>query len=209
MATIILVRHGENDYVKKGKLAGRKPGVHLNKKGQEQAEAAAQALCQMLREASPKAVFSSPLERTIETAAPIAEAFGLEVIPRPGLIETDYGDWTDKSVKQLSRLKLWRVVQHSPSVFRFPGGETFAEAQSRICQELQELAGSYEQKDVLICISHADPIKLAVAYYMGLPIDLFQRVNVFPTSITVLGISDTGSHLVTLNCIPGFSLPKA
>jgi broad specificity phosphatase PhoE len=125
MALIILVRHGENDFVKKGRLAGRLPEVHLNKKGLAQAQAAAEALSRMLEKAPVKAIYSSPLERTMETAEPIAKAFGLPIVPRPGLIETDCGEWQGKSVKQLSRLKIWKVVQSSPSTFQFPGGETF------------------------------------------------------------------------------------
>jgi probable phosphomutase (TIGR03848 family) len=208
MSLLLLVRHGENDYVKKGKLAGRLPGVHLNEKGRTQAQAVAQALCQMLPNSPVKALYSSPLERTMETAEPIAQAFGLEIIPRLGLIETDFGEWQDKSVKQLSRLKQWKVVQNSPSVFRFPGGESFAETQHRISQELQTLTRMHDPKDVILCVSHSDPIKLAVAYYIGLPLDLFQRLHVAPTSITALNISETGSHLLTLNYNAAFSFPK-
>jgi probable phosphomutase (TIGR03848 family) len=208
MALLLLLRHGENDYVKKGKLAGRLAGVHLNEKGRSQAQAAAQALCSMLPEGQAVTVYSSPLERTMETAEPVAKAFGVDVIPRPGLLETDYGEWQDKSVKQLSRQKLWRVIQTSPSVFRFPGGESFTESQHRIVQEVQTLVGMHDPKDVLICVSHADPIKLAVAYFLGLPLDLFQRLNVSPASISALSVSATGSHLLTLNYTPSISFPK-
>jgi probable phosphomutase (TIGR03848 family) len=209
MALIILVRHGENDFVKKGRLAGRLPEVHLNKKGLAQAQAAAEALSRMLEKAPVKAIYSSPLERTMETAEPIAKAFGLPIVPRPGLIETDCGEWQGKSVKQLSRLKIWRVVQSSPSTFQFPGGETFAETQYRISQELNQLAALHDPKDVIICVSHSDPIKLAVAYFLGLPLDLFQRIAVSPTSITALHVSDTGSHLLTLNYNTSFTFPQS
>jgi probable phosphomutase (TIGR03848 family) len=208
MTLILLVRHGENDYVKKGKLAGRLAGVHLNDKGRSQAQATAQALCQMAPNGLVKALYSSPLERTMETALPISQAFGLEIIPRQGLLETDYGEWQDKSVKQLSRLKLWKVIQNSPSVFRFPGGESFAESQHRISQELQTLAMMHEAKDLIICVTHADPIKLAVAYFLGLPLDLFQRLNVAPASITALNVTETGSHLLTLNHNVSISFAK-
>jgi probable phosphomutase (TIGR03848 family) len=208
MALIILIRHGENDYVKKGLLAGRLPNVHLNEKGRSQAKEAAEVLCRMFEKAPVKAIYSSPLERTIETAEPVAEAFNLPVIPREGLIETDCGEWQGKSVKQLSRLKIWKTVQYSPSVFRFPGGETFAETQHRISQELNQLAGDHEPKDAIICVSHSDPIKLAVAYFLGLPLDLFQRIAISPTSITALHVGDSGSHLLTLNYIPSFTFPR-
>jgi probable phosphomutase (TIGR03848 family) len=208
MTLIILVRHGENDYVKKGRLAGRLPQVHLNEKGRAQAKETAEALCRMFEKAPLKAIYSSPLERTMETAEPISQAFNLPIIPREGLIETDCGEWQGKSVKQLSRLKIWKTVQSSPSLFRFPGGETFAETQHRISQELRELSVLHEAKDAIVCVSHSDPIKLAVAYFLGLPLDLFQRIAISPTSITALQVSESGSHLLTLNYNTSFIIPQ-
>lgn len=208
MPTILLIRHGENDYVKTGRLAGRLPGVHLNDKGRQQAEAVAEALCRMLPPERVKAIFSSPLERTMETAGPIAKAFNLEIVPREGLIETQYGEWQDKKVKGLSRLKIWKRVQSAPSLFTFPGGESFAETQVRICSELYGLIREYEQKDILLCVSHADPIKLAVAYFLGLPLDLFQRLHVAPASVSALYIDQGVSQLLTLNYDLSFSLGK-
>jgi probable phosphomutase (TIGR03848 family) len=209
MTQVLLIRHGENDYVKKGRLAGRLPGVHLNEKGRAQAQAVADALCQMMVKNPLKAVYSSPLERTMETATPIAQAFGLEVQIRDGLIETDFGEWQDKSVKQLSRTKMWKVVQNNPSMFRFPGGESFSESQHRICQEIQTLAKLHEPKEVIACVSHSDPIKLAVAYFLGLPLDMFQRMMISPTSITAINVGETGSFLLTLNYGVSFSLPNS
>jgi probable phosphomutase (TIGR03848 family) len=205
MPMILLVRHGENDYVKTGRLAGRLPGVHLNEKGREQA----QAVADKLTGAAIKAVYSSPMERAMETAEPIARALGLEVVVRQGLIEVDVGDWQDKKLKGLKRLKIWRKVQIMPSVMRFPGGETFAQAQHRITQELQTLADQHEPKDIIVCVSHSDPIKLAVSYFIGQPLDLFQRLSVMPASITALYFGEEGSFLVTLNYDLSFTLPKS
>jgi len=205
MPMILLVRHGENDYVKKGRLAGRLPGVHLNEKGREQA----QAVAEKLTGAAIKAIYSSPMERAMETAEPIAKALGLEVVVRKGLIEVDVGDWQDKKLKGLKRLKIWRKVQHMPSVMRFPGGETFAQAQHRITQELQTLVDQHEPKDIIVCVSHSDPIKLAVSYFIGQPLDLFQRLSIMPASITALYFGEEGSFLVTLNYDLSFTLPKS
>lgn len=202
MPVIILVRHGENEFVKKGKLAGRLPGVHLNNHGQEQAQAAAQMLAELLKDSPPKAIYSSPLERAVETAEPIARTFNLEVQIREGLLETNCGEWAGQSVKALSRLKVWKTVQQRPSMFTFPGGETFMGSQHRIVTELQELAGRYEEKDILICVSHADPIKLAISYFLGQPIDLFQRLMVSPASISTIAIGPGGAALINLNCTP-------
>lgn len=203
MPVVLLIRHGENEYVKKGRLAGRKPGVHLNEKGRAQA----QALAEVLKDYPIKAVYSSPLDRTMETAEPIAEIKKLKVIPREGLLEVDYGTWQDKTLKQLSRRKLWRTVQSAPALATFPDGESFAEAQLRIATELTELARMHKRKDMFVCVGHSDMIKLAAAYYLGLPLDLFQRLIVQPASITTLHLApDQGARLVNLNTIP-YRLP--
>jgi probable phosphomutase (TIGR03848 family) len=204
MPAILLIRHGENDYVKKGRLAGRLPGVHLNQKGREQA----QALADKLHGAPIKALYSSPLERTLETAEPIARALDLEVIPCQDLLEVDFGEWQGKSLKSLRRLKLWKTVQHSPATTRFPGGESFAEAQFRASRAIERIAGQYEEKDIIACVTHSDLIKLSVAYYLGLPLDLFQRLFVAPGSFTVLSIGPAGSFLVTLNYDLSFTFSK-
>jgi len=204
MTILLLIRHAENDYVKTGRLAGRLAGIHLNETGRQQARAVADKLTG----APVKAVYSSPLERAIETATPIAEALNLEVTLRPNLVEMDFGEWQNKKLKGLSRLKAWKVVQGAPARMRFPQGESFAEAQHRICQELDLLARQHDPKDMIICVSHSDPIKLAVAYYLGLPLDLFQRLTVSPASITALAIGEMGSQLLALNYDLFFTLSK-
>ena len=205
MPVILLIRHGENDYVKKNRLAGRLPGVHLNKNGQKQA----QALAENLAGAPIKAVYSSPLERSLETAAPIAQALSLEVQSRQGLIEVDFGEWQDQRVRALSRTKLWKRVQGAPSRMRFPGGETFFDAQHRITQDLDAIASLHEPKDMLVCVSHSDPIKLAVAYFLGMPIDAFQRLSISPASITALYLGESGCQLLRLNCEISITFPKS
>lgn len=204
MPIILLIRHGETDYVKKGKLAGRLPGVHLNETGRKQA----QQLAEKLSQAPVKALYASPLERTMETAEPIAKALNLEIIPRPGLIETNVGDWQDQTIKSLRRLKLWKLVQSSPSLVTFPAGESFADSQQRISTEIIGIVAGLEPKEMVICVSHADPIRLAVAYFIGLPLDLFQRLNVSPGSLTALAIGENGSRLLTLNVDLSFNFPK-
>jgi len=205
MPTILLIRHGENDYIKKGILPGRMTGVHLNERGRAQA----QALAEKLAQAPIKAVYSSPLERAVETAEPIAGTLGLEAIIRPGLIETNCGEWQGKSHKSLRRLKVWRMVQSTPSLFRFPGGESFAESQGRIVGEIESLRLQHEEKDLFVCVSHGDPIRLAVAYYLGLPLDNFQRLFAAPASITALYVGEAGSRLLTLNFDLFFNLSKS
>lgn len=204
MPVILLIRHGENEYVKTGRLAGRKNGVHLNETGRAQAQALAETLAHL----PIKAVYTSPLDRTVETATPLAAALKLEVVPRQGLLEVDFGEWQDKTLKELYRRKLWKTVQEAPSQMRFPEGESFAEAQMRIANELIELAGMHKDKEMFACFGHSDMIKLAAAYFTGMPLDLFQRLMVSPGSVTTLALApNQGAHLINLNHIP-YTLPK-
>lgn len=196
MTTILLIRHGENTFVGKGKLAGWLPGVHLNKRGKSQAE----ALAQILEPIRLRAVYASPLERAVETAAPLAAAKGLEVIIREGLGEVRYGRWQGRSLKALRKRKLWPVVQVTPSLARFPDGESFTETQARIVAELEVLRATHNSpKSIIACVFHSDPIKLAVAHYIGLPLDLFQRLTVEPASISVLNVDERYTRLISLN----------
>jgi probable phosphomutase (TIGR03848 family) len=194
MPIILLIRHGENNYVGK-RLAGRLPGVHLNDNGIKQAEQVASAL----REAPITAVYTSPLERAVQTAEPLAAQLNMQVQIHPGLIEIDFGDWQGKTLKQLSRTKLWKTVQHKPSEFCFPGGETFAAAQERVVAALEEIKASSAEKDMVACFSHSDTIKLAVSHYLGMPLDAFQRVNIDTASITALMLGDGSPFLLNVN----------
>lgn len=195
MPTILLIRHGENEYVKKGRLAGRLPDVHLNEKGRQQSR----LLAETLKDAPIKAVYASPLERTLETAAPIAAALNLPVIPNPGLLEIDFGEWQNKTLKELRRRKLWRIVQQTPSGVCFPGGESFSAAQARIIDALEALCQKHSPKELIVCVSHSDSIKLAVAYYLGMHIDHFQRLTVVPASMTTLYISANQTRVIHVN----------
>ena len=203
MPTLFLIRHGENDYLKKNILPGRIPGVHLNDEGRQQAEALAAAL-----KALPiAAIYSSPLERAVETASPLAHAKGLEIQVEPGLSDTDVGVWAGRSWKALGRTKQWKVIQQTPSQFRFPGGESFAENQERAVATLERIAASHRKDKMVAVIFHADPIKLAVAHYIGLPLDNFQRLTARTASVTILKIDGANAKLLGLNLIPPFCFP--
>jgi len=201
----MLIRHGENDYTKTHKLAGRLPKVHLNEHGQKQAQALADALAHV----PIKAIYSSPLERAMETAKPIAKSIGLKINKEKGLLETNVGDWQGKSLKRLYLLKHWKVVQRAPSRAQFPNGESFYECQTRIVSTIDNILSKHKQKDIIACVFHADPIKLAVAHYLGLPLDQFQRLGCDTGSVSVLAIGEMGGHLMKLNQRPPFDfLPK-
>ncbi len=200
MPILLLIRHGENDYVKKHRLAGRLPGVHLNERGQQQA----QALAEALKDVPLAAVYSSPLERAVETATPIASAHRLEVQIEAGLLETHVGKWQGRSWKVLKRTKAWKIVQSAPSRFQFPEGETFYQCQSRVVATLDAILRRHKPKDIIACVFHADPIKLAVAHYIGLPLDHFQRLGCETGSVTILHLGDSGAGLMKLNQRPPF-----
>lgn len=196
MTTLYLVRHGHTDFVTQGKLPGWLPGIHLSDDGKSQADRVAARL----READLTGVYSSPLDRARETAKPIAKAADLPVSLRPGLGELQIGTWQGLSLKAARRRKLWASIQFAPSVVRFPEGESFIEAQSRIVTEIEHLRSLHAGREAAFaCVSHADPIKLAIAHYLGLPLDLFQRLTVAPASISVLHLTARGARLLTLN----------
>ena len=201
MPLLLLIRHGENDYVKTGKMAGRIPGVHLNEKGQKQAQALAEALTQV----PIKAIYSSPLERAMETASPIAEAHKLTILQEPTLMDTDIGKWQGKSLKMLRLTKVWKIVQSAPSRFRFPEGESFPEAQTRYVNTLERIIQKHHKpQDIVAVVFHADPIKLAVAHFLGMPLDHFQRLGCDTGSLTALHVSEANANLIKLNQRPPF-----
>jgi probable phosphomutase (TIGR03848 family) len=200
---VLLVRHGQTPTTG-ATLPGRAPGLHLAEAGLRQAEAAAARIAGLKEVA---AVYASPLERTRETAAPIARARGLRVRTDKGLLECDFGDWTGAELKALRKLPEWRTVQRYPSGFRFPRGESFAEMQTRICAALERLVARHRGETV-VAVSHADPIKAALAHALGTHLDLFQRIVVSPCSVSavlygadgpvVLAANSTGDDLTSL-----------
>ncbi|MBV6391989.1 MAG: Phosphoserine phosphatase 1 [Anaerolineales bacterium] len=201
MTLLLLIRHGENDYVKTGRMAGRIPGVHLNEKGKNQARALAEAL----KDVPIKAVYASPLDRAMETAAPIAELHQLKIVAEPALMDTHVGKWQGRSWKALRLTKAWKIVQNAPSRFRFPEGESFPECQLRIVNALERIMEKRgKAQDIAAVVFHADPIKLAVAHFLGMPLDHFQRLGCDTGSLTALYVNETGANLLKLNQRPPF-----
>ncbi|MGA2504565.1 MAG: histidine phosphatase family protein [Anaerolineales bacterium] len=203
MPTLLLIRHGENDYLAKNKLPGHIPGIHLNKRGKEQAA----DLDQSLRKLPIKAIYCSPLERAVETAQPLAKSLKLDIQIRPDLTDGDVGEWAGRSWKVLRRNKLWKIIQENPSQFQFPGGESFIQIQERVVASLEAIAGGYKNEMIAV-VFHADPIKLGVAHYLGLPLDNFQRLTINAGSITILKITNSGGQLLAMNLMPPLPQPK-
>jgi len=193
--TVLLVRHGATATTGMI-LPGRAPGLHLSERGQAQAEAVATRLKELKKK--PVALYASPLERIKETASPIATALGLKTQTVRGLLECDFGTWTGKRLAVLAKRPEWRQVQHSPSTFRFPEGESFSEMQLRIWSTLATLAATHRNRTIVV-VSHADPIKAAVTFAQGVPLDLFQRTVISPCSISVLAFTSGTPVVLSVN----------
>jgi probable phosphoglycerate mutase len=191
---IILIRHASNDYVATGRLAGRTPGVHLNERGR----AEAQALAERLAAVPLAAVYSSPLERALETANPIADRQGIPLQVLENLVETDCGEWTGAFVQELTQTELWRILQTAPSFARHPGGESMAEVQVRMVTAVEKLRVWHPGQRVAV-VSHSDPIKLVLAFLVGMHIDVFQRLVVDPASISEIEFGSPVPRLVRCN----------
>ena len=175
-------------------LSGRTPGIDLSDKGREQAEALGERLAGL-----PVAVvYASPIERTTQTAAAVAHHHGLTVQPLPGVIEADYGEWTGGQLSDLAKTDLWKTVQKAPSRARFPGGESMAEMQSRMVTALEAVVAQHPG-ELVVVVSHADPIKAAIAHYTGVHLDLFQRIVVSPASVTVFELTAHGAAMLKCN----------
>lgn len=198
LTTLLLVRHGNTSTTGK-LLPGRAPGLHLAESGVSQAERAGARIAELKRV---DAIYTSPLERARETAAPIAKVRGLKPTVDRGLLECDFGDWTGQELRTLMKLPEWRTVQRAPSTFRFPNGESFTEMQVRIVSALDRIRAKHHGGTV-VCVSHADPIKAAMAHALGTHLDLFQRIVISTCSISAIGFGGDGPMALTVNSTGG------
>jgi probable phosphomutase (TIGR03848 family) len=198
MTTILLVRHGQTTSTGKV-LPGRTPGLHLTDAGRQQAERTAERIGELKQV---DAVYTSPLERARETAAPIGTAIGRRPKVDRGLLECEFGDWTGAALPKLMKKPEWQTVQRAPSTFRFPGGESFSAMQHRIVSTLDRLRASHAG-GTIVCVSHADPIKAAVAHALGTHLDLFQRIVISTGAVSVITWSNGGPAVLAVNSTGG------
>jgi probable phosphoglycerate mutase len=193
MTTFFLIRHASCDGLGQT-LWGRTPGVCLNDDGKRQALRLAEA-CEGLKF---DAIYSSPLQRAWDTAVAIASCMELRIRESTALNEIDYGEWSGKTFAELSDDRRWRYFNSRRSLMTIPGGESFLEVQNRVVNEIKKLAREYDEGRVAM-VSHADPIRAAVAYFAATPIDLIDRFEISPCSVTVLAIDDQNVTLLTIN----------
>ena len=175
-------------------LSGRAPGIDLSEAGRAQATALGVRLAGL----PVAAVYASPIERTTQTAAAVAAPHGLAVRSLEGVLEADYGEWTGQRIADLAKSDLWKVVQRTPSRATFPGGESLAAMQSRMVATLEGVVAGHPG-ELVVVVSHADPIKAAIAHFGGVHLDLFQRVVVSPASVTVFEFSAHGVAMLKCN----------
>jgi probable phosphomutase (TIGR03848 family) len=194
--TILLIRHGSTPTTGRV-LPGRKAGLHLSDDGRKQAEAAAARIGRLERVS---AIYASPLERARETAMPIARVRGLALRIDRGLLELDVGRWTGERLDRVSKRPEWSTVQRHPSGFRFPDGESFMEMQTRMTETLGRLVARH-RGGVVVAVSHADPIKAALAHALGMHLDLFQRLAIAPGSITTIAYAGGPPTVLGVNAL--------
>jgi probable phosphoglycerate mutase len=195
MTILLLIRHGMTDMVAQRRLSGWTPGVALNDLGRREAY----ALAGRLAHAPLQAIYASPLDRTLQTAQIVAAPHGLEVQVRERLIETDIGEWTGKLIDEVKDGDTWKAIQARPSGVRIGGGETIDEVQTRVAAELEAIRQVASPDGVVAVVSHGDPIKAAICYYLGLGLDYFQRLHISTASVTVLIMGEQGASLASLN----------
>ena len=193
---VLLVRHGQTPTTGK-LLPGRAPGLHLSETGEAQAAAVGRRLATLKKV---DAIYASPLERTKETAGAIGRALGLKVKLDKGLLEADIGDWTGQELKTVRKTPEWKIVHSYPSGFRFPGGESFVEMQTRTVSAIERLRQAHPGQTI-VAVSHADTIKAAVAHALGTHLDLFQRIVISPCSVTSIAYGDGGPVVLSVNSV--------
>ena len=203
MSTVILARHGRTVANATGVLAGRTPGIRLDDVGVRQAEGAARRLEGL----SLAAAVTSPLERCKETAAILLRGSGVRARVERGLTECDYGDWTGRSMKELVKEDLWKVVQAHPAGVRFPGGEAMAEMSARAVRAVRAWDARVTDSDgddaVWLAVAHGDVIKSVLADALGVHLDAFQRIVVDPASLSVVRYTPRRSFVLAMNTTDG------
>jgi len=202
---LFLIRHALTPQTG-DRLSGWTPGISLSEGGRAQAK----TLVERMRPVALDAIYASPLERCVETARPLASSKGLRVRVREALGEVRYGDWEGKRLRTLAKTKLWRKVMARPSEVRFPGGETIRETQFRAVDAIEALNLAHPNRSVA-AVTHADVIRVVLAHYAGVHLDLYQRLLVAPVSVSVLWIGQGGPRVLKVNdtgSLDGLSVPK-
>ncbi len=195
MTTFFLIRHASNDVLRTG-IAGRQPGVHLNEQGRRQAESLAQCLASQ----GINHILSSPMERARETAEPLAKRLGLKVEVSPALNEVEFGDWTGRTFAELDQLPAWKQWNSLRSSARIPNGESMLRVQCRVVEEILRLKELWTE-DTMALFSHGDPIRTAILYWLGMPLELVHRIEIRTASFSILSLDAWGAQFLTIGSV--------
>jgi probable phosphomutase (TIGR03848 family) len=190
---LFLIRHAVTAHTGE-LLTGWMPGVHLSEQGREEARAMAERMAPVKL----AAVYSSPVDRALETAKVLASSKGLRVRVREGIGEVRYGEWEGRRLATIAKTRQWRRVVSRPGDIRFPGGETIRETQCRALDAIAQIAEENPGK-AAAAVSHADVIKLVIAYYAGIPLELYARIGIAPASVSALSIGAGPPRMVKVN----------
>ncbi|EEF58740.1 histidine phosphatase family protein [Pedosphaera parvula] len=193
MTTLYLIRHAANDTIGVS-IPGRTPGIGLNAEGRRQAE----SLATHLAKEPIQLIISSPLERSVETAMPLARKLNLDVEISDALLEVDFGDWSRQTLEQLNTVPKWGLWNSFRSGQRVPNGEMMIEVQARMVGAVQLLHAEYPNGTIAL-FGHGDPIRSVLAYYLGVPLDLFQRIELSPAAVSILTLDDTAPKILCMN----------
>lgn len=193
MTIVLLIRHASNDYLTQNRMAGWQP-IPLNEQGRNEAR----ALAQRLATVPLRAIYASPIARARETAEIIAQPHQLAVQIHPGLTEVNVGDWTNQTIPDLQATEAWKQLLARPFAFRFPNGESNAEVHARMVATMEALVAAHPEQ-IIALVSHADPIKIALAHYLGMKLDDFNRLAIDPASLSILKFNATQVLVYRLN----------
>jgi len=194
MTIVLFIRHASNDMLKEGRLAGWTPGVHINADGQREADALARRTAHI----GIHAIYSSPLERALDTAGAVAACQHLEIQIREEIGEVRAGDWTGKKISEVNGTEVWKQLQSKPIGVHLPGGESIDEVQARMVAAIDALVATHPRQ-VIAIVSHADPIKSALAHYLGMDLNNFQRLAVDPASVSAVMFGEHGPMVLRMN----------
>lgn len=193
MCTFLLIRHASHDYLGRA-IAGWLPGVHINEPGREEAA----RLAETLADEGIEALYSSPLDRTMDTAGFIAHRLDLTIHVEESFGEVRFGEWTGATFEDLDRDPRWQAYNRFRSGTRPPDGELLLEVQSRVIAAMERIRDDHPQGTVAV-LSHGDVIKAAVMYYLGMPLDFLERFEIGPASVTAITVGDWGAKVLRLN----------
>lgn len=193
MVTLVMIRHAAHDLLGRT-LVGRAPEVPLSAAGACEAE----ALAQRLASSAVRALYSSPRERARDTAAPIAARLGVDVEIAPELDEIEVGDWTNRSFAELDELEPWRRFNLFRSGTCCPNGESMLDVQARFVRLVERLSARHAEDRVAL-VSHGDVIRAALAHYLGIHLDLFQRLEIGPASVSIVRVGPYAPEVLLVN----------